>query len=111
MAVILNTLGEIGVSRFGVLIGFIIPIINVLAVSTLIWYSGQRIDLRQRIRITTRALISNPLILACLAGLVDQAVEAIVNESFAPALQGACMLAKPFGDLIRPVSLGDQQDA
>ncbi len=70
MAVILNALGEAGVSRFGILIGFIIPIINVLAVSTLIWYSGQTIDLRERLRITLRALVSNPLILGCLAGMV-----------------------------------------
>ena len=65
MAVILNALGEAGVSRFGILIGFIIPFINVLAVSTLIWYSGQIIDTRERLRITLRALISNPLIIGC----------------------------------------------
>jgi hypothetical protein len=45
MAVTMNALGEAGVSRFGILIGFLIPIINVLAVSTLIWYSGQTIDI------------------------------------------------------------------
>ena len=70
VAVIMNVLGETGVSRFGILIGFIIPIINVLAVSTLIWYSGQRIDVSQRLRITTRALVSNPLIIGCVAGIV-----------------------------------------
>ena len=69
MAVIMNALGETGVSRFGILIGFIIPIINVLAVSTLIWYSGRTIDNRERLRITLRALISNPLIIGCLAGM------------------------------------------
>ena len=69
MAVIMNALGETGVSRFGILIGFIIPFINVLAVSTLIWYSGQTIDTRERLRITFRALISNPLIIGCLAGM------------------------------------------
>ncbi len=69
MAVIMNAMGEAGVSRFGILIGFIIPIINVLAVSTLIWYSGQTIDMRERLRITLRALVSNPLILGCLAGM------------------------------------------
>lgn len=70
MAVIINSLGEAGVARFGILIGFIIPIINVLAVSTLIWYSGQVIDLRQRLTITGRALISNPLIIGCIAGML-----------------------------------------
>lgn len=69
MAVIMNALGETGVSRFGILIGFIIPIINVLAVSTLIWYSGKTIDTHDRLRITLRALVSNPLIIGCLAGM------------------------------------------
>ena len=69
MAVVLNALGEAGVSRYGILIGFIIPIVNVLAVSTLIWYSGQAIDTRKRLRITLRAVVSNPLIIGCLAGM------------------------------------------
>ncbi len=69
MAVLMNAIGENGVSRFGILIGFIIPIINVLAVSTLIWYSGLCIAPRERMRITLRALISNPLIIGCLAGM------------------------------------------
>jgi predicted permease len=70
MAVVMNALGEPGVARFGILIGFIIPIVNVLAVSTLIWFSGRTIDTRERLRITLRALISNPLIIGCLAGMV-----------------------------------------
>ena len=37
--------------------------------STLIWYSGQAIDMRERLRITLHALVSNPLILGCLAGM------------------------------------------
>ncbi|BBO67527.1 hypothetical protein DSCA_14570 [Desulfosarcina alkanivorans] len=69
MAVSMNALGEAGASRFGILIGFIIPIINVLAVSTLIWYSGQTINMRERLRITLRALVSNPLIIGCLTGM------------------------------------------
>ncbi len=70
MAVIMNALGEAGVARFGLLIGVIIPIINILAVTTLIWFSGQPLGWRQRMRITASALISNPLILACMAGLI-----------------------------------------
>lgn len=69
MAVIITALGENGVTHFGILIGMLIPIINVLAVSTLIWFSGEDITLRRRVRMTGKALILNPLILACLAGL------------------------------------------
>ncbi|GAB6905266.1 Auxin Efflux Carrier [Desulfosarcina cetonica] len=69
VAVIMNAFGEPAVSRFGILIGFIIPFINVLAVSTLIWFSGRAIAMRERVRITLRALISNPLIIGCLSGM------------------------------------------
>ena len=69
MAIIINALGEAGVRDFGILIGVVIPIINVMAVSTLIWFSGERFRLRQRITMTLRALVANPLIIACLCGL------------------------------------------
>lgn len=69
MAVVLNALGEEGTRQFSILIGLIIPIINVLAVTTLSWYSGIKVSLRQRVRFTAKALASNPLIIACLAGI------------------------------------------
>ena len=70
MAVVVNALGEEGARLFGILVGFAIPLINVLAVSTLIWFSGRNVEGRERFRIALRALISNPLILACAAGLL-----------------------------------------
>jgi predicted permease len=70
MAVILNALGEAKVAQFGVLIGMAIPVINVLAVSTLIWFSGERAAFRKRVIMSIKAVFSNPLILACAAGLV-----------------------------------------
>ncbi len=69
MAIVMNTLGESGIRSFGILIGFAIPIINVLAVSTLIWHSGKKGSIGQNTRYLLKALISNPLILGCMAGL------------------------------------------
>ena len=63
-------LGEPGIRYFGVLIGFVIPIINVLAVSTLIWHSGNKGTFGQNLKVLLKALISNPLILGCLAGIL-----------------------------------------
>ncbi len=68
MAVILSAWGETSVALFGVLVGLAIPMINVLAVSTLIWFSGQSFEWRRRLRLTLMALVTNPLILACAAG-------------------------------------------
>ena len=70
MAIIITSLGETGVAHFGILIGFAIPFINVMAVSILIWYSGKGYTAGERRRLTARALVSNPLIIACLAGIV-----------------------------------------
>jgi predicted permease len=70
VAVILNSLGAEGVKYFGIMIGFSIPLINLFAVSTCIWFSGVDVGLRRRMIIVGRSLISNPLILGCLAGIV-----------------------------------------
>ncbi|MFO7749111.1 MAG: AEC family transporter [Desulfobacteraceae bacterium] len=69
MAVVLNGLGREGVLQFSLLIGFVIPVINVLSVAVLIWFSGKKYRPGQRFSKLARALIANPLILACMAGL------------------------------------------
>ncbi|MCK5515229.1 MAG: AEC family transporter [Desulfobulbaceae bacterium] len=68
--IILNSLGEEGVKYFGVLIGFAIPLINVFAVSLLVWFSGKKVNYSQRLSLAARAMVSNPLILGCLAGVL-----------------------------------------
>jgi len=70
MAVILSVLGEKGVAQFGILIGVVIPLINVLAVGTLIWFSGQPAHWRARLRLTVRSIGTNPLVIGCAAGLI-----------------------------------------
>lgn len=70
VAVILNSLGAEGVKHFGIMIGFAIPLINLFAVSTCIWFSGQDVGSGRRAAIVGKSLISNPLILGCLAGIV-----------------------------------------
>ncbi|NQU65594.1 MAG: AEC family transporter [SAR324 cluster bacterium] len=70
MAVVINAYGSEGVQYFGILISMTIPFINVMAVSTLIWYSGKRIQTHQRILMMGKALVSNPLILSCVAGIL-----------------------------------------
>ncbi len=69
-AIILNSLGEEGVKYFGVMIGFAIPLINVFAVSLLVWFSGQKVNYSKRLSLAARAMVSNPLILGCLAGIL-----------------------------------------
>ena len=70
MAIVMTTLGEPGIRDFGILIGFAIPFINVLAVSTLIWHSGKKGTPVENAGCLLRALTSNPLILGCAAGIL-----------------------------------------
>lgn len=70
MAVVINAFGSEGIRYLGILISLTIPFINVIAVSSLIWYSGKKINPRQRFLLMIRALVSNPLILSCVAGIL-----------------------------------------
>lgn len=70
MAVIMNAVGDEGVRLFSLMIGFTIPVINVLCVATLIWFSEHDYSFRDKSVYIAKALISNPLILACLAGIL-----------------------------------------
>jgi malonate transporter len=70
MAVVINALGEDGIRYFGILIGLIIPIINIFAVTTLSWYAEKKVALLQRVLLTVKALVSNPLIIACFTGML-----------------------------------------
>lgn len=70
MAIVISVTGDEGVHHFGILISALIPAINVLAVSTLIWFSRGRLPLRERMALTLKSLAANPLLLACVAGVL-----------------------------------------
>ncbi len=69
VAVIMNAMGEAGVRHFGILIGIVIPFINILSVAVLIWFSAGKISPRQRLLHLLKSIFSNPLIIGCLAGI------------------------------------------
>jgi predicted permease len=70
MAIAITAFGEAGARQFGLLIGVMIPINNILAVATLTWYARGKASGAARIGQTVRAMASNPLIIACAAGLI-----------------------------------------
>ena len=70
VAVVMNALGDEGIQYFGILIGIIIPIINFLVIIVLIWHSSEDYTTRQRVKYSGKALISNPLIIGCLSGII-----------------------------------------
>lgn len=70
IAVVFNAQGDTGVARLGELLGVAIPVVNVLAVMTFIWFSRRSLTQRTRVSLTLRAVIRNPLILACVAGMI-----------------------------------------
>ncbi len=70
VAIMMSAFGEEGVRRFGILIGIIVPLINLLSVSTLIWFSGRSVSAGRRLSQTVRALFTNPLVLGCVGGIL-----------------------------------------
>lgn len=69
MAVVFNVFGDEGVSQFGLLVGLAIPLINILAISSLIWYSGRTYSGWDKIKLVLKSIVTNPLVIACAAGI------------------------------------------
>ena len=88
VAIVLSALGEEGIQHFGILIGMIIPIINVLCVTMLIWFSGEKALPMKRMGQIFKGLITNPLILACISGIAY----ANLVGSFPPYIEGVLQL-------------------
>jgi predicted permease len=88
VAIVLSALGEEGIQHFGILIGMIIPIINVLCVSMLIWFSEEKAMPIKRMGQIFKGLISNPLILACISGIIY----ANLADGFPPYIEGLLKL-------------------
>ena len=70
MALILSAFGEAGGQYFGILIGIIIPWVNVMAVTVLIWFSGRRFTFWKQVQVTFKAVFTNPLFIACVTGFI-----------------------------------------
>jgi len=70
MAVVINAFGDAGVQLYGILIGLIIPMINILCVSVLIWYGENGGNRQGRFAVTLKHLLANPLIIACVGGML-----------------------------------------
>jgi len=88
VAIVLSALGEEGIRHFGILMGIIIPIINVLCVSTMIWFSGEKTTFGSRIGQVVKGIISNPLILGCVGGILWS----YLVEGFPPYIDGLFQL-------------------
>lgn len=97
MAIIMNAFGSEGIRYFGIMISMSIPFINVMAVSTLIWYSGMRIGVKQRVLMMLKALVSNPLILSCVAGIIYSRGVGTFPVFVANTLQLLTSVALPLG--------------
>jgi len=102
VAIVLSALGEEGIKQFGILIGMIIPIINVLCVSTLIWFSEGQVRPVKRLGQTAKALISNPLILACISGILY----ANIWQGFPPFIDNTLKLSSYIALPLAMLSIG-----
>ena len=88
VAIVLSALGEDGIRHFGILLGVTIPVINVLCVSTMIWFSGEKTLSYRRLGQVIKGIITNPLILGCVGGIIY----ANLADSFPPYIEGILQL-------------------
>ena len=95
VAVILNSLGEAGIAYFGILIAIAIPIVNVFAVATLIWFSGSDESAGKRGKIFIKALLGNPLILGSFAGALYAKLVGVFPEFIDNTLALMSMVTLP----------------
>ena len=88
VAIVLSALGEEGIQHLGILMGIIIPIINVLCVSTMVWFSGEKRVSINRVGQVIKGIISNPLILGCIGGIIYANLAGV----FPPYIEGLLQL-------------------
>jgi hypothetical protein len=69
LPILLAAYGEDGLQRGGVLIGFMSPLVNAAAVLALTWPLKGAMDWKSIVDLRN-ALITNPVILSCMAGLL-----------------------------------------
>lgn len=106
MAVVLAGFGPAGVARFGVIISLAIPFINLLAIGTLVWYSQAEYSRAVKLRLAAKALLANPLILACLAGIAWARLGPTLPESINRALSLISSITLPLALLSIGAGLG-----
>ncbi len=67
LAIVFNAYGDIGLTRAGILLGFLVPVLNFFAILALVLPQQQQ---RTSFGEIIRLIVSNPLILASLVGLL-----------------------------------------
>jgi hypothetical protein len=111
MAVTLGAYGEEGARLFALLMGVVIPFLNVLAVSSLIWFGAAPCPAAQKFRLLLGSLVSNPLILACGLGLAFSQLQLPLPGPIEHTLRLMASAALPIalitiGGSLRPQGLG-----
>ncbi|MEU3934454.1 AEC family transporter [Streptomyces sp. NPDC029044] len=85
--------GTQGVAMAAVCNAAIVPTVNVLCVLVFAWFGGARLSLTG----IARQLVTNPLILACVAGGLLQALDLGLPPGIEPALQSLGAASMPLG--------------
>ncbi len=70
LPVVFNVVGQAGLRKAGILLGFVVPLLNALAVAALIVPHGMgKGKGRETAKRIFRQVVSNPIVLACLAAI------------------------------------------
>ena len=66
LAIVFNAYGDSGLTRAGILLGFLVPVLNFFAILALVLPQQERTSIRELVR----QIVMNPLILASLTGIL-----------------------------------------
>ncbi len=114
LAIVFNAYGETGLTRAGILMGFLVPVLNFFAILALLW--PHRHEEKRGADFWVRQILFNPLILASFAGILwsfldlpmplvfDRALEISTSMTLPLALiaiGGGFSLERLKGDLVR----------
>lgn len=114
LAIVFNAYGETGLTRAGILMGFLVPVLNFFAILALLW--PHRHEEKRGSAFWIRQILFNPLILASFAGILwsflalpmpvvfDRALDISTRMTLPLALiaiGGGFSLERLKGDLVR----------
>ncbi|MDY0267794.1 AEC family transporter [Trichloromonas sp.] len=93
LAIVFNAYGEDGLTRAGILMGFLVPVLNFFAILALLW--PHRHEEKRGADFWVRQILFNPLILASFAGILWSFLDLPLPVVFARALDIATDMTLP----------------
>ena len=109
LPVIANAFGDEGLTQVALMVGFTIPLYNFLAVAVLVFSQGRTAGTLAQLRLALKSVVTNPLVLACAAGMLVSGTHLPVPASLDRAAELVGRVALPLALIVLGLSLNLKQ--